>query len=265
MDRSVRSLVGLSGASSSRVLNLGAIAFAQADNPKHRAAPFFDSPILNSSIILKHRLRSDEMDLFMPRRTIATKVIFPFEKTDLRSGGRSLFVGQRGYEHMLQEIGNYGDKHDIKRDMEVLRLIDAVPSLDPFLLREHLHSHDIAPDACYFSISNADQQRMFDYAATEVRQLTALALSKKSTSRDASTDKIVAALSVERGNRAARAVAHDAATQRRRVRRRNFQLARLSSITNGAWNNSGPIRSGSCATSKRSARWARPTPNKPDT
>ena len=194
MDRSVRSLVGLSGASSSRVLNLGAIAFAQADNPKHRAAPFFDSPILNSSIILKHRLRSDEMDLFMPRRTIATKVIFPFEKTDLRSGGRSLFVGQRVYEHMLQEIGNYGDKHDIKRDMEVLRLIDAVPSLDPFLLREHLHSHDIAPDACYFSISNADQQRMFDYAATEVRQLTALALSKKSTSRDASTDKIVAAL-----------------------------------------------------------------------
>jgi hypothetical protein len=194
MDRSVRSLVGLSGASSSRVLNLGAIAFAQAENPGHRAAPFFQCPILNASIILKHRLRSDEMDLFMPKRTIATKVIIPFEKTDLRAGGRSLFVGQRGYESMLREAGNYGEKLDIKRDMEVLRLIDAVPSLDPFLLREHLHSHEIMPDPCYFSISNADQQRMFDYAATEVRQLTALALSHKSTTRDASTDKIVAAL-----------------------------------------------------------------------
>ena len=194
VDRAVRSLVGLSGASSSRVLNLAAIALAQAGNPKHRSAPFFDSPVINGSIILKHRLRSDEVDLFTPRRAIATKVIIPFEKTDLRTGGRSLFVGQRSYENMLHEVGNYGDKLDIKRDLEVLRLIDCVPSLDPFLLREHLHGHDIMPDACYFSISNADQQRMFDYAAQEVRQLTALALSRKDAARDATTDKIVAAL-----------------------------------------------------------------------
>ncbi len=194
IDRAIRSLVGLSGASSSRVLNLASIALAHAENSGHRTAPFFDSPVLNSSIILKHRLRSDEMDLFFPNRAIATKVIIPFEKSDLRTGGRSLFVGQRGYEVMLREAGNYGGKLDIKRDLEVLRLIDKVPSLDPFLLREHLSSHDIAPDACYFSISNADQQRMFDYAAQEVRQLTALALGKKSTARDASTDKIVAAL-----------------------------------------------------------------------
>ena len=194
IDRSVRSLCGLSGASSSRVLNLAAIALAQVDNPKHRAAPLFESPVLNSSIILKHRLRSDEMDLFVPRRAIATKVIIPFEKTDLRTGGRSFFVGQRCYEVMLREVGNYGERLDIKRDLEVLRLIDSVPSLDPFLLREHLHGHEFAPDASYFSISNADQQRMFDYAAQEVRQLTALALSKRNTSRDASTDKIVAAL-----------------------------------------------------------------------
>jgi hypothetical protein len=194
IDRAVRSLVGLSGASSSRVLNLAAIALAQAGNPKHRAAPLFESPVINSAIILKHRLRSDEMDLFVPRRAIATKLIIPFEKTDLRTGGRSFFVGQRFYEVMLREVGNYGERLDMKRDLEVLRLIDSVPSLDPFLLREHLHGHEFAPDACYFSISNADQQRMFDYAAQEVRQLTALALSRKSASRDASTDKIVAAL-----------------------------------------------------------------------
>jgi hypothetical protein len=194
IDRTVRSLSALSNASSSRVLNLAAIAMAEADNPKHRAAPFFDSPVINGAIILKHRLRADEVDAFSPRRAIATKVIIPFEKTDLRAGGRSFFIGQRFFEEMLREVGNYGEKLDMKRDLDVMRLVDSVPSLDPFLLREHLRGNEITPDACYFSISSADQQRMFEYAAKEVRRLTALAVNGKNTTRDSSTSKIVTAL-----------------------------------------------------------------------
>jgi hypothetical protein len=194
IDRTVRSLSALSGSSSSRVLNLAAIALAQTDNPRHRAAPFFDSPVINGAIILKHRLRADELDAFTPRRAIATKVIIPFEKTDLRAGGRSFFIGQRGFEEMLREVGNYGERLDMKRDLDVLRLVDAVPSLDPFLLREHLRDNDIMPDASYFSISAADQQNMFDYAAREVRRLTALAVGGKSSARDSYTAKIVLAL-----------------------------------------------------------------------
>jgi hypothetical protein len=105
IDRSVRSLSALSGASSSGVLNLVAISMAQAENPNHRAAPLFRSRVLNSSIILKHRLRADEMDLFWPRRALATKVIIPFQVADLRAGGKSLFVGQRGFEDLLHQIG----------------------------------------------------------------------------------------------------------------------------------------------------------------
>ena len=193
-DRAVRSLIGLSSASSSRVLNLAAIAIAQSQNPNHRSAPFFTSPIINSSIILKHRLRANELDNFAVPCAVATKVIIPFEKSDLRTGGRSFFVGERFFEAALQDVGNYGEKLDIKRDLEVLRLLNSVPSLDPFLLREHLSSHGINPDGCYFAISNADQQRMFDYTAQQVRQLTALALGRNEATRDGSSDKIVAAL-----------------------------------------------------------------------
>jgi len=193
-DRTIRSLAGLSGASSSRVLNLAAIAEAEANNPGHREAPFFDSPVLNAAIIVKHRLRADEVDLFEQRRAIATKVIFPFERTDLRAGGRSLFVGQLYFESMLQDIGNYSEKIGMVRDLEALRILDKLPSLDPFLLREHLLTHDIAPHPCYFAISNADQERMFDYVVKEMRQLTSLALSRKTTRRETSTSKMVEAL-----------------------------------------------------------------------
>jgi hypothetical protein len=193
-DRSIRCLSALSGASSSRVLNLAAIALAQTDNANHREAPLFQSKVINGSIILKHRLRADETDHFTDRRALATKVIVPFQKTDLRFGGQSLFVGQRGFESLLYEVGNYKDEADMKRDLDVLRLIDKVPSLDPFLLREHLRGNDIVPDASYFEISSADQRRMYEYASVEVSRLTALANGNSGGGKSASTGRMVAAL-----------------------------------------------------------------------
>jgi len=174
-DRSVRSLSGLGAASSNRVLNLLAIAEANAENDAHRNAPMFVSPILNSSLILKHRLRADEVDFFSARRALATKIIIPFERSDLKFGGRSLFIGQRGFEDMLQEAVNYREKKDMRRDLDVLRLIDNVPSLDPFLLREHLRNNSIEVSPSYFTISDGDQTRMHAFVSQEMSQLVMLA------------------------------------------------------------------------------------------
>lgn len=184
----------LGTASSSRVLNLAAIALAQVDNPLHAAAPLFHSPTVNNAIIVKHRLRADESYLFPEIRTVATKIIIPFEKADLRVGGRSFFVGQRGYLDLLREVGNYASPLDMKRDLDVLILMDAVPSFDPFLLREFLRSHDIEPDSCYFEISTADQARMYSYATSEVRRLISLAIKGSGAAQLASTAKISSAL-----------------------------------------------------------------------
>lgn len=192
-NHSFRSLSALSNAASNRVLNLIMIGAANTENEKHQSAPLFESKILNNSIIVKHRLRADEVDLFVTRRALATKIIIPFEHSDLEVGGQSLFIGQRGYEDLLQEVGNYKDKMVMKRDLNVLRLIDGVPSLDPFLLREHLRCNDITPDACYFAISDADQQRMYEYASQEISRLTALA-GGKGGAQSTSTGRMVAAL-----------------------------------------------------------------------
>jgi hypothetical protein len=190
----VRSLSALATASSSRVLNLAAISLAQVDNPGHASAPFFLSPTMNNAIIVKHRLRADESYLFPEMRAVATKIIIPFEKADLRVGGRSFFIGQRGYLDSFREVANHVNPMDMKRDQNVLALVDSVPSLDPFLLREHLRNNDIAPDACYFEISGADQMRMYNHAAAEVRRLTALVVQGNGPARMASTGKIITAL-----------------------------------------------------------------------
>jgi hypothetical protein len=194
IDRNVRSLGALSGASSSRVLNLAAIALAQSENENHPQNPLFKSRVFNSAILLKHRLRPNESDVFSGPRVIATKVIIPFQVADLRVGGQSMFIGQRGFEDLVGEIGNYSQAADKKHDLHVLQMIDSVPSLDPFLLREHLHSHDIVSDSSYFEISAADQQRMYDYTAAEIRKLTALISTAKAGAHNASTERKVTAL-----------------------------------------------------------------------
>lgn len=187
-----RSLTALSGASTSRVLNLLAIGQRHAENSEFQTQPLFSSPILNSAIVVKHRLRADEVDLFVVPRAIGTKVIVPFEKTDLRSGGKSFMVGQRGYEELVRETGNYGGAgRNIERDLRVLDLVDRIPSLDPFLLREHLRCNEITAAAGYFEIADADQRRMFDFASQQMRRLTNMA---GGTGKSDATGRMVSAL-----------------------------------------------------------------------
>jgi hypothetical protein len=194
-DRSHRSLTALIGASTSRVLNLAAIAAANADKPEHKAAPFFTASVMNSAILLKHRVRSDETYMFADSRSVATKIIVPFDLVDLRSGGRSFFVDQRGYHDALREIGHYNGR-EMEHDLEVLRIVNSLPSLDPFLLREQLRAHGIECAECYFAISPADQKRMHEYVAAEIRKLINLATGGGGggASGESSTSRLVAAL-----------------------------------------------------------------------
>ncbi len=173
-DRSIRFLGALGRASTSRVLNLFRIAADNADNPEHAARPLFASPIINKAFLLKHRIRADESYLFTSARSVATKVIIPFDAFDLRAGGRALFVGQRGYEDMLRQVGNYSSA-SLERDLTVLRLLNTIPSLDPFLLREHLRNNKIEVAPCYFAISEGDQERMYQFVSGEMSKLIALA------------------------------------------------------------------------------------------
>jgi hypothetical protein len=189
-DRSVRFLSALGRASTSRVLNLFRIAADNADNAEHADKPLFLSPIINKAFLLKHRTRADETYLFASPRAVATKIIIPFDSTDLRAGGRSLFVDQRGYTETLREAGNY-NSDAFERDLAVLRLLNAVPSLDPFLLREHLRNNKIEVSPSYFAISEGDQTRMHNFVTQEMSRLVSLAGGGGS---DASSNRLVTAM-----------------------------------------------------------------------
>jgi hypothetical protein len=169
-----RSLAALSRtASTSRVLNLSAVAAKHSDAPDYREHPFFTTPLLNTCVIIKHAVRAHERDDFQSPPYIATKVILPFDRTNLGLGGRSVFVGARGWSQTLRDMS--GEAPGFQRDAELLEALDELPSLDPFLLREHLARRGFTIGPSYFDISPADVERMQRFVSDEIGNLIRLA------------------------------------------------------------------------------------------
>ena len=181
-DRAVRNLAHLRGsASTARVLNLLRVWEENGDsaadgavrNADWAARPIFRNPALNRALLIKHRLRRNETDLFTGRRQVATKVVIPIDGDDLKTGGRYVFVNQIGFERAMIEAFGVAPDHP---DVETLRLIDRLPSLDPFLLREQLRRGGLDPAPCYFAISEGDLARMTAFVRAEIEPLVTLSL-----------------------------------------------------------------------------------------
>jgi hypothetical protein len=192
-DRVGRTLLALERtASTSRVLNLLAIQAESGDHPDHAAAPMFQNKVLNSALILKHRVRSDDLFMFEDVKPTATKVIIPFERSDLGLGGKSFFVGQKGWVDLLR--GACNDHSGMVRDLTTLRLIDMLPSLDPFVLREHLRRNGMIVAPCYFALSPADLELMQRFVGDQIGRLIQAAYGDSGASNVQHVDRLVRAL-----------------------------------------------------------------------
>lgn len=193
VDRTFRSLRGLEKtASTSRVLNLAALKARNIDNPEHQKNPIFIASSLSGAVIVRHRLREQERQAFDRPRFSATKLIIPFTRTDLGLGGRTIFVAERGWLDVLDELR--GEAPDLARDIGVLEAIDELPSLDPFLLREHMKRRGFEISPSHFEISAPDLARMQRFVGSEIAKLIELAYRDVAGGKESNTTRLVEAL-----------------------------------------------------------------------
>jgi len=179
-----RSLVALTQtASSSRVLNLNHVNQMAADR-RQGEGPFFTSTTLNRAIVIKHRLRTNETQYLDRDRRTATKVIIPLVTEDLKLGGQSFFVNQKGFRDLIASF-HENDPGDAERDGRLLELLDSLPSLDPFLLKELLDRNGFGIDPSYFAISEADQKAMNAFVVGEIEPLVRLSFGQLEVSSSA--------------------------------------------------------------------------------
>lgn len=168
---SLKSIVATS--SSARILNLHGLAIDQPADSEYASKPMFLHPVLNRSIIVKHNVRPGEEERVAPRRFNATKIIFPFDPVDLGLGGQFMFVGQEDFMATLTRHLEYGGLV-LDRDLAVLKILDNLPTLDPFLVREVLARHRIEVDASYYRFTEPDKAHMLGFVERQIESLIKL-------------------------------------------------------------------------------------------
>jgi hypothetical protein len=174
VDAGVRNLKAMVATSSSaRILNLHGLAVEPPDDPAYVAKPMFVHPVLNRAIIAKHNVAPGEEERIAPRRFNATKIIFPFDPDDLNLGGQFLFVDQIDFLVALTRQLDYGGRV-LERDVAVLRILDRLPTLDPFLVREALAKQKIEVDQSYYRLSPPDKAQMLGFVEGQMESLIRL-------------------------------------------------------------------------------------------
>lgn len=163
------------GGTSSRVLNLMKIHIEKSHLSEYREQPLFQSAMFTKCMLLKHHLRQDEKAFFADNRSVATKIIWPFDQNSLRCGGYNLFVGERDYFQKLGQLvgGRVGFGNT---DIAVLDAIDQLPTLDPFILQGYLNKVGFRPAPCFFDINAEEQRQLTTYVADELKPLVNLSL-----------------------------------------------------------------------------------------
>lgn len=184
MEKPLRRITDLyENGSSHRVLNLLRAHRLNNNLTKSDKEKLFQDHRLDHAIILKHRVRPHERDLFSRERTNATKILIPFDTTDLRSGAWSIFVGERKFEEAFQALTQSTLKPGT-RDWDILEMMDALPSLDPFLLREKLRENGFVVAEWYFALSDSDLSRMFDYTRDQLSALASMSNGMDSSKKE---------------------------------------------------------------------------------
>jgi hypothetical protein len=113
------------------------------------AKTFFFCKPLNNLVLVK------DSDPNSRSGGIGTKLYLPFNEDDIYEGGRTMFVHQKGVEHAL--IDNFGEgalpKELLEGDMKILKILDKLPSLDPFLLKDVFINEKISMNPDYFEVA----------------------------------------------------------------------------------------------------------------
>lgn len=117
------------------------------------AQPFFRSRQLNTIVLIKDTV--PESDRRPGQPFVGTKLYFPFNENNIYEGGRTIFLHDR---HLIPSImSHYGEsaiaKDTLELDLRIMTIMDRLPSLDPFLLKDIFLREKIRMEEAYFEVS----------------------------------------------------------------------------------------------------------------
>ena len=131
---------------------------APASAPAQPAAPalLFQSRSLNFSIFIKEPAKNKPgMFAAAPGKTLRTRIYFPYNRDRPGEGGVSIDSRDPRLDDALKNVAGLDKKErpeTYEHDKRILRILDDLPSLDPFLLKDRFRQAALEVPARYLHI-----------------------------------------------------------------------------------------------------------------
>ena len=145
---------------------------------------FFRLPKMHGLILIKEaNVSSGRKEPGSP--VVTTKLYLPYNQDDVYEGGRSIqFHDPRLLEILNELFGLKGAtlaEPDLQHDLKVLGILDRLPSLDGFLMRDALELDGIAANENYFEVSGPERAAIYEYIRRKFEPLVRAACDGEST------------------------------------------------------------------------------------
>ncbi|HBF97883.1 MAG TPA: hypothetical protein DDW95_04980, partial [Alphaproteobacteria bacterium] len=107
------------------------------------------------------------------RKAVLTALFVPRMREEPEAGGYAIFLDGPRYGALMQEYCgvDINDIHIHARDLELLRIMSEVPSLDPFLLKMHLQNNEMTINTRYLEVVAEEEAEVRGYIEQKVRPI----------------------------------------------------------------------------------------------
>jgi len=115
-------------------------------------------------------------------RPIETGLFVPYDERDPARGGYAIYLRQANYAHLLRELlgVDVENAEEFAADVEILKLIDELPSLDPFLLKESFALSGFWMSPLYFEITPKEEHEIRELIQDKILPIVGTALGVRS-------------------------------------------------------------------------------------
>lgn len=114
---------------------------------------FFRNKGLNDIVLIKDAVPENDRRPNTP--SVGTKLYFPFNEKEIYEGGRTIFLQERGVESAIKDYCGEDavSASDLSSDLQKMMILDRMPSLDPFLMKDAFLREKIEVHEGYFEVS----------------------------------------------------------------------------------------------------------------
>jgi hypothetical protein len=171
---------------SSRVFNCNdrarKLAGDNAENPH-----LFKLPKVHGLIVVKETVL-DPSKRAKHGPIVGTKLYIPYNRENVYEGGRTVFFHDPKLLEVLNDLfglrGSGIEEADINHDLKILGILDRLPSLDGFLMRDALELDGVAANELYFEVSESERAVIREFVRRKFEPLVLKACGEQSGVND---------------------------------------------------------------------------------